>query len=244
MFQEVKMMDRFALAANLGFKGVEIQNPYGHTSGEIGRAYREHGLDAVLFNMPTAVGALPGREADFETGFSRALEYCETAGCQQIHCLAGQTDDERGEGVFVDNLRQASTEARRLGVRLLVEPLNTRDNPGYFLTSSAQAKRIIDLVGQDNVFLQYDIYHMQIMEGCLAATITANLDIIGHIQIAGVPGRNEPNAKQEVNYPYLLNLLDEAGYTHWVACEYRPHGDTINGLGWAAPYGIKSGSEL
>ena len=244
MFQEIKMMGRFALAARIGFKGVEIQNPYEHASDDLGRAYREHGLEAVLFNVPTAVGALAGREADFETGVSRALKYCATTGCRQIHCLAGQTSDERGEGVFVTNLRQASTEARRLGVRLLVEPLNTQDNPGYFLTSSTQARRIIDLVGRDNVFLQYDIYHMQIMEGCLAKTIKANLDIISHIQIAGVPGRHEPNEKQEVNYTYLLDLLDEVGYTRWVACEYRPRGETLSGLGWAEPYGIGLGNEL
>mgnify|MGYP001976659830 FL=1 len=240
MFQEVPMMERFALAARLGFRGAEIQNPYGHTSDDIGRVYREHELEAVLFNVPAAVGALPGHEADFEAGFLRALDYCAEAGCRQIHCLAGQTNDERAEEVFVANLQQASTEARRLGVRLLVEPLNTRDNPGYFLTSSTQARRIIDLVGQDNLFLQYDIYHMQIMEGCLTETIKTNLDIISHIQIAGVPGRHEPNERQEVNYPYLLDLLDQAGYTRWVACEYRPRGDTLSGLGWAAPYGIES----
>ena len=120
-----------------------------------------------------------------------------------------------------------------------MEPLNTRDNPGYFLTSSTQARRIIDLVGQDNLFLQYDIYHMQIMEGCLTETINANLDIISHIQIAGVPGRHEPNERQEINYPYVLDLLDQIGYTRWVACEYRPSGDTVSGLGWAEPYGIE-----
>ncbi|MDE0829068.1 MAG: TIM barrel protein [Vicinamibacterales bacterium] len=238
MFGEVDMLERFTLAARVGFRGAEIQNPYGQTSLEIAEAYRASGLEAVLFNVPTPVGAIPGHESDFEAGFTRALEYAEAAGCGQIHCLAGHTDDANAETTFVANLRRASAAARPLGVRLLVEPLNTQDNPGYFLTGSAQARRIIDLVGEDNVFLQYDVYHMQIMEGCLTETIRANLDIISHIQIAGVPGRHEPNRSQEVNYPYLFEMLDDAGYDRWVACEYRPLGDTIAGLAWARAYGL------
>ena len=238
MFGEVDMLQRFTLAARVGFRGAEIQNPYGQTSLEIAEAYRASGLEAVLFNVPTAVGAIPGHESDFDAGFARALEYAEAAGCGQIHCLAGHTDDANAETTFVANLRRASAAARPLGVRLLVEPLNTQDNPGYFLTGSAQARRIIDLVGEDNVFLQYDVYHMQIMEGCLTETIRANLDIISHIQIAGVPGRHEPNRSQEVNYPYLFEMLDDAGYDRWVACEYRPLGDTIAGLAWARAYGL------
>ena len=239
MFGEVDMLQRFTLAARVGFRGAEIQNPYGQTSLEIAEAYRASGLEAVLFNVPTAVGALPGHESEFEAGFARALEYAEAAGCGQIHCLAGHTDDANAETTFVANLRRASAAARSLGVRLLVEPLNTQDNPGYFVTGSAQARRIIDLVGEDNVFLQYDVYHMQIMEGCLTETIRANLDIISHIQIAGVPGRHEPNRSQEVNYPYLFEMLDDAGYDRWVACEYRPRGETIAGLAWARAYGLK-----
>jgi hydroxypyruvate isomerase len=238
MFGEVDMLERFTLAARVGFRGAEIQNPYGQTSLEIAEAYRASGLEAVLFNVPTAVGAIPGHESDFEAGFARALEYAEAAGCGQIHCLAGHTDEANAETTFVANLRRASAAARPLGVRLLVEPLNTQDNPGYFLTGSAQARRIIDLVGEDNVFLQYDVYHMQIMEGCLTETIRANLDIISHIQIAGVPGRHEPNRSQEVNYPYLFGMLDDAGYDRWVACEYRPLGETIAGLAWARAYGL------
>ena len=238
MFGEVDMLERFTLAARVGFRGAEIQNPYRQTSLEIAEAYRASGLEAVLFNVPTAVGAIPGHESDFEAGFARALEYAKAAGCGQIHCLAGHTDDANAETTFVANLRRASAAARPLGVRLLVEPLNTQDNPGYFLTGSAQARRIIDLVGEDNVFLQYDVYHMQIMEGCLTETIRANLDIISHIQIAGVPGRHEPNQSQEVNYPYLFEMLDDAGYDRWVACEYRPLGETIAGLAWARAYGL------
>ena len=239
MFGDIDMLDRFEVAARIGFRGAEIQNPYGQSSEEIAEAYRDSGLEAVLFNMSPGVGAVPGRDADFETGFTRALVYADAAGCGQIHCLAGRTDDPRAEATFVSNLKRASVQARPAGVRLLLEPLNTRDNPGYFLAGSAQARRIIDLVGEDNVFLQYDIYHMQIMEGYLAETIKANLDIISHIQIAGVPGRHEPDGTQEINYPYLFDVLDESGYDRWVACEYRPLGDTLGGLGWARPYGIE-----
>ncbi len=243
MFGNVDLLDRFEAAARVGFRGAEIQNPYGQTSGEIARAYRDSGLEAVLFNLPSAIGAMPGRETDFAAGVARALTYAEVAGCRQIHCLAGRTDDPRAETTFVSNLRRASAAARPFGVRLLLEPLNTRDNPGYFLTRSAQARRIIDLVGEDNVFLQYDIYHMQIMEGYLAETIKANLDIISHIQIAGVPGRHEPDETQEINYPYLFGVLDDSGYDGWVACEYRPSGDTFAGLEWARPYGIEPDRE-
>jgi hydroxypyruvate isomerase len=242
MFGEVEMLKRFDLAARVGFRGAEIQNPYEQTSAEIGQAFRDSDLEAVLFNVPTALGALPDQEADFEAGFARALEYTEAASCGQVHCLSGTTDDSRAEATFISNLRRASAAARPQGVRLLLEPLNTQDNPGYFLTRSAQARRIIDLVGEDNVFLQYDIYHMQIMEGYLAETLKANLDIISHIQIAGVPGRHEPDSTQEVNYPYLFDLLDDVGYDRWVACEYRPRSTTLAGLEWARRYGIDPGS--
>ena len=238
MFREVDMLDRFGLAARVGFTGAEIQSPYEHTAEEIAAAYRDSGLDAVLFNLPSMVGAVPGREAEFDDGVARALEYCRATGCRQVHCLAGVTDDARAEAAFVANLRRASAAARPAGVRLLLEPLNTHDMPGYFLTHTADARRIIDRVGEDNVFLQYDVYHMQIMEGFLAETIKANLDVISHIQIAGVPGRHEPDGSQEVHYPYLFDVLDELGYERWVACEYRPAGDTLAGLDWARPQGI------
>ena len=238
MFHEVDLLDRFGVAARIGFTGAEIQSPYEQTAAEIAWAYRDSGLEAVLFNLPSAVGAVPGREAEFDRGVARALDYCRATGCRQVHCLAGTTDDTRAKATFVANLRRASAAVRPLGVRLLLEPLNTRDMPGYFLTHTAAARRIIDRVGEDNVFLQYDVYHMQIMEGCLVETIKANLDVISHIQIAGVPGRHEPDGSQEVHYPYLLEVLDELGYERWVACEYRPVGDTLAGLDWARPYGI------
>ena len=152
-------------------------------------------------NVLPGVAAIPGREAEFRSALMRALAYAEAAGCRQLHCLAGRTDDPRAETTFVENLKWASETARPAGVRLLIEPLNTQDNPGYFLTSTAQALAILDQVGRDNVLLQYDCYHMQIMEGGLAGTVKANIGVIDHLQIAGVPGRHEPDHTQEIDYP-------------------------------------------
>ena len=238
MFNEVALLDRFERAAQVGFRGVEVQAPYGESTEDIADRVRRHNLTTVLLNVPAGVAAIPGQEADFREGLTRALEYAEATNCQQLHCLAGRTDDSRAEATFVANLQWASGQARALGVRLLLEPLNTQDNPGYFLTGSAQARRIIDRVGSDNVFLQYDFYHMQIMEGFLAETVNANMDIISHFQIGGVPGRHEPDDTQEINYPYLFDLIDSLGFEGWVGCEYRPRAGTVEGLTWARPYGI------
>ena len=242
MFREVPLLARFERAAAAGFRGVEVQSPYGESPEDITEGLRRHGLEAVLMNVLPGVAAMPGREEEFRAALTRALAYADAAGCRLLHCLAGRTDDPQAETTFVANLKWASAEARPAGVRLLIEPLNTRDNPGYFLTGTAQARRILDQVASDNVLLQYDCYHMQIMEGGLARTIEANLDAIAHIQIAGVPGRHEPDAAQEVNYADLLDRLDRLGYTGWVGCEYDPRAGTVEGLGWARRYGIAGGS--
>ena len=240
LFSEWDLLDRFSQAAAVGFEAVEIQTPYSESSEDIAEKVREHNLAATLINVPVAAGAIPGREDEYRAGLRRAFEYADAAGCKQIHCLAGATDDARAETTFVSNLKWASERARPLGIRLLLEPLNTQDNPGYFLTGSAQARRIIDLVGEDNVFLQYDFYHMQIMEGYLAETVKANIEIISHFQIGGVPGRHEPNDSQEINYAYLFDLIDALNFEGWVGCEYRPGGDTLAGLAWAERYGIRT----
>jgi hydroxypyruvate isomerase len=239
MFREADLLDRFERAAAAGFRGVEIQSPYGEAKEDVAERVRRHGLSAVLMNVLPGVAAIPGREADFRGALTRALAYAEAADCRQLHCVAGRTDDPKAESTFVANLKWASEQARPAGVRLLLEPLNTRDNPGYFLTRTAQARRILDQVGSDNVLLQYDCYHMQIMEGDLAETVKANIDIIGHIQVGGVPGRHEPDQAQEVNYTYLLALIDSLGYEGWVGCEYHPRAGTVEGLSWARPYGIQ-----
>lgn len=238
MFNEWDLLDRFEQAAGAGFEAVEVQAPYGASPRDVAERVRRFGLRAVLMNAPVAAGAVPGREREYRDGLTRALEYAAAAGCGQIHCLAGVTADPRAEETFVANLRWASERAQPLGVRLLIEPLNTRDNPGYFLTGSAQARRIIERVGAGNVLLQYDFYHMQSMEGRLAETVRAHADVIGHFQIGGVPGRHEPDGAQEINYPYLFDVIDELGFDGWVGCEYRPAGETAAGLSWARPYGV------
>lgn len=242
MFEEVALPDRFEQAAAAGFAGVEIQAPYGVSKEDIAQQAARYDLTPALMNLPLAVAAIPGEEDAFCEALTRGLDYANAAGCRQLHCLAGRTSDTFAEDTFVSNLRWGAEQARPHGVRLLLEPLNTRDNPGYFLTGSRQARRIIERVGADNVRLQYDFYHMQIMEGCLAETVREQLDIIGHFQIGGVPGRHEPDGTQEINYPYLLDLVDDLGYEGWVGCEYRPRAGTVAGLAWAAAYGIRSRS--
>jgi len=241
MFREADLLDRFERAAAAGFRGVEIQSPYGEAKEDVAERVRRHDLTAVLMNVLPGVAAIPGREADFRDALTQGLAYATAAGCRQLHCLAGRTDDPRAEATFVANLKWAAEQARPAGVRLLIEPLNTRDNPGYFLTRTAQARRILEQVGSDNVRLQYDCYHMQIMEGDLAATVKANIDVIGHVQVGGVPGRHEPDQTQEVNYPYLFDLIDSLGYDGWVGCEYHPRAGTVEGLSWARPYGVRAG---
>jgi len=238
MFNEVALPERFAKAAASGFRGVEIQAPYSETAERLAECIADAGLQVVLINMPVAVGAIPGEERAFREGLAKALSYAEALECGRIHCLAGRTDDPKAQTTFIDNVRWAADEAAAQGVQVMLEPLNTVDNPGYFLTGSAQARRIIEQVGRENVQMQYDIYHMQIMEGRLAETIAAHFDLIGHIQISGVPGRNEPDEQQEINYPYLLSKIDELGYDGWVGCEYRPRAGTLAGMSWALPYGI------
>ena len=240
MFQEAELLDRFELAAAAGFRAVEIQAPYTELPELIAERLRRYDLQAVLINTPSALAAVPGQEVEFRAGLREALRYAEVLGCSQVHCLAGVSDDPQAEATFLSNLAWAATEAETRGVRLLLEPLNTQDNPGYFLTSSAQTRRIIEQVGSDAVRMQYDVYHMQIMEGRLAETMRAQMDVIGHIQISGVPGRHEPDESQEINYPYLLSLIDQLGYDGWVGCEYRPRAGTLEGLAWAGPYGVTS----
>ena len=244
LYQEVDLLDRFELAARAGFRAVEIQQPYSEPASAIARQLERHELSAVLLNLPAALGALPGHEAEFREALARSLEYADATGCPRLHCLAGRSDNPLAEATFIANLNRAAVEADRVGVRLMLEPLNTRDNSGYFLTSSAQARRIIDRVEGDHVALQFDIYHMQIMEGFLAETMRAQADVIGHFQISGVPGRNEPDAQQEIHYPYLLDLIDELPYEGWVGCEYRPRAGTVEGLGWARPYGIDASKSI
>ena len=185
------------------------------------------------------LAALPGREAEVARAVETALTYAKALGCERLHCMAGLlpagVDRTQARATFVANLRHAAEACARAGVTLVIEPINTRDMPGYFLNYQRDGRAIIDEVGADNLKLQFDFYHCQIMEGDLATHLREFLPVTGHVQVAGVPERHEPDVG-EVNYPYLFDLLDSLGYAGWVGCEYRPRGRTEDGLGWFQPY--------
>jgi hydroxypyruvate isomerase len=247
MFNEVGFLDRFAAASRAGFRGVEYLFPYDYDKDILAEHLADHGLTQVLHNLPAGdwaagergLGCLPGREGEFQDGVGRALEYAQALGCKRLNCLAGivpqGADPARLTATYVDNLRFAARATGEAGIRLLIEAINTHDIPGFFLTTTRQALAVLDAVGSDNLALQYDVYHMQVMEGDLARTIEANLDRIGHIQIADNPGRHEPGTG-EINYSFLFDFVDRLGYTGWVGCEYRPATTTEAGLGWIEPY--------
>jgi hydroxypyruvate isomerase len=249
LFQEVGFLDRFEAAAGVGFRGVEHGFPYEAPPESIAARLQACGLEQVLCNLPPGdrargergVDALPGREEAFAECVERGLTYARALSCPCLHAMAGIPPAGMArqdcEAVYVRNLRWAAETLKPHGIRLLIEPLNTRDNPGYFLNTTAQARQIIERVGSDNLFLQMDLYHCQVMRGDLAEEIKSHLALIGHFQIAGNPGRHEPDVG-EINYPFLFNLIDELGYTGWVGCEYHPCSDTAAGLGWAGCYGL------
>lgn len=244
LYQELPFLERFAAAARSGFSGVEFHFPYEWPVHEVARAARAAGVEVVLFNFPAGdwaggergLGCLPGREAEFRAGVAQALEYARMLGCRQLNCLAGIAPQGAAEGelteVMVANLRHAADAAAPHGIRVLAEPLNTWDTPGFFLARTAQTAALIETVARDNAFIQYDIYHAQVMEGDLARTLARHLPRIGHIQFADNPGRGEPGSG-EINFPWLFAEIDRLGYTGWVGAEYRPRGaDTQSGLAW------------
>ena len=247
MFTEVDFLDRFAAAAKAGFKGVEYLFPYDYDKNVLKQKLAEHKLTQVLHNLPAGnwaagergIGCHRNRAAEFEAGVDKAIEYATALGCTQVNCLAGIRpsghDPVEARETFIKNLQFAAPRLKAAGIKLLIEAINTRDIPGFFLTNTAQAVDIIKAVGSDNLFVQYDIYHMQIMEGDLAPTIEKNLKLIPHMQLADTPGRNEPGTG-EINYTFLLDFIDKIGYAGWVGCEYKPAGKTEDGLGWTKPY--------
>jgi hydroxypyruvate isomerase len=244
LFSEHAFLDRFAAAAAAGFRWVEYQFPYDHRPEELADAARRAGVQVVLHNLPAGdmaagergIACLPGREADFRAGVERAIGYAKAVECPRLNCLAGLAPVDRAHfDTLVANVRHAARRLAEVGVQLLLEPINARSVPGFFLTRSGQAIDVLDAAGDGNAFLQYDVFHMQIMEGDLAATIERLLPRIGHIQIADVPARHEPGTG-EINFAFLLAHLDAVGYAGWVGCEYNPLGDTVQGLKWARPY--------
>ena len=245
MFTEVPFIERFERAARAGFDQVEFLFPYAHPIAELKAVLAGHKLEVVLHNMPAGdwdagdrgMACHPARVDEFRKGVALGVEYASGLGSPNLHCMAGKAPPGVADAVlretFVTNLRYAAGEAKKAGLKLLIEPINHYDIPGYYISRSAQALAIIDDVGADNLYLQYDIYHMQRMEGELAATIAKQLPRIAHIQLADNPGRNEPGSG-EINYPFLFAHLDKIGYRGAIGCEYKPAGNTEAGLGWLA----------
>ena len=247
MFNEVDFLDRFEAAASAGFKGVEYLFPYDYEPAQLVEKIEARGLTQVLHNLPAGnwaagergIACHPDRVAEFQDGVSKAIEYAAALNCPQVNCLAGIAPEGVSaaelDATLVGNLKFAAEQLKSAGIRLLIEPINTIDIPGFMLNYPEQARDLIERVGSDNLFLQHDLYHMQIMQGDLARNIERNMDIIRHIQIADNPGRHEPGTG-EINYPYLFGYLDEIGYGGWIGCEYVPATTTQEGLGWTNPY--------
>jgi hydroxypyruvate isomerase len=236
-------MQRFEAAAKAGFEAVEYLFPYPFEKKELTAALRANGLQQVLHNLPAGdwdkgergIACHPDRTGEFREGIAMAIDYATALGCPQLNCLVGKVpagvSTEAAHKTVVENLRLAAGELEAAGLRLLIEPINTFDIPGFFLTRTDQALALIDEVGSSNLRVQYDIYHAQRMEGELGNTLSKNLARIGHIQLADNPGRGEPGTG-EINYPWLFRHIDSIGYDGWIGCEYKPRSDTVDGLGW------------
>jgi hydroxypyruvate isomerase len=243
LFTEVPFLERFERAANAGFQAVEFLFPYAWPAAEIKARLDAHGLKLVLHNLPAGdwdagergIACLPDRTDEFREGVARAIAYATALGVPQLNCLAGKApigaDGAVLRKTFVANLKYSAGELKKAGLKQLIEPINSYDIPGFFLNRTAQALSILDEVGADNAFVQYDIYHAQRMEGELAATMQKHLARIGHIQLADNPGRNEPGSG-EINYAFLFAHLDRIGYAGWIGCEYKPATTTEAGLDW------------
>ena len=248
LFTERPLIERFAAAAVAGFRAVELQFPYDHAPASIKAELDRHGLTMLGLNTAPGqlasgefgVAAIPGREQEFAALFRQALDYVTAIGGCQIHCLAGKVPPEQrpaAETTFIRNLAHAADAAAEQNVTLLIEPINPRDRPDYYLTRAEHAADIIAKVGRPNVRIQFDFYHVQIVAGDLIRRFEKHRPVIGHVQVAAVPSRHEPD-EGEVNYPEIFAALDRLGYANWVGCEYRPRARTEDGLGWAHAYGV------
>ena len=247
LFTEVPLLERFDRAAAAGFKAVEMQFPYEAPAGALRERLVANGLTMVLHNLPAGdwaagdrgIACDPARQAEFRVGVPKAIEYATVLGVPLLNCLAGKPgagiDEATTHRTFVDNVRFAATECKRAGLKLLMEPINNYDVPGFWLNRTAKALAVIDEAGADNLFVQYDIYHAQRYEGEIAATMSKHLAKIGHIQFADNPGRNEPGTG-ELNFAFLFAHIDRIGYKGWLGAEYKPATTTEAGLGWLRTY--------
>jgi 2-dehydrotetronate isomerase len=248
MFTERPLIERFAAAKAAGFDAVELQQVYEHAPSELKAAIEQAGLTVLGVNTPpgrlpvgeSGVAAVAGREQEFAALFKQALDYVVAIGGCQIHCLAGRVPPEArpaAESVFIRNIERAADLAAEKNITILIEPINPRDRPDYFLNRPEHAADLIAKIGRPNVRIQFDFYHVQILGGDLIRRFEKHLPVVGHVQIAAVPTRHEPD-EGEVNFPYLFDALDRAGYRGWIGCEYRPRTRTEEGLAWARRYGV------
>ncbi len=249
LFTELPLLERIGAAAAAGFKGAEMLFPYDHKADEIADAYREAGIEPVLFNTPPGdwdagergLAAIPGAESRFRIALPEAIAFARIIGTKRLHLMAGippaDAEPAACDAVFMENLRLAAKQAAPFGITILIEPINPIDIPGYFLTRQDHALRILEAVGMENAALQMDFYHCARVEGDPAGCFRRNFAHIRHVQIAGVPERNEPDTG-DLDYRPLFDLIDEKGYDGWVSCEYRPRAGTLEGLGWARAWGI------
>lgn len=249
LFTEVPFMDRFDAAAKAGFKGVEFLFPYAFDLDQIADKLKANNLQLVLHNLPAGnweggergIACHPDRVGEFQDGVGIAINAAKKLGVKQLNCLAGKAPEgvsaDKLRQTFVSNLKFAADKLKAEGIRLITEPINTFDIPGFYLKGTQQAVDVIKETGSDNLFIQHDIYHMQRMEGELANTIKANLPMIKHMQLADNPGRFEPGTG-EINYHFLFKFIDELGYDGWIGCEYKPKTTTVEGLGWIATHNV------
>ena len=247
LFTELPFLDRFGAAARAGFSAVEFLFPYEFDKTQLAGLLKQHALTLVLHNLPAGnwaagergIACNPDRVDEFRAGVGKAIDYARALHCPRLNCLAGiapaGVPEDELHRILVDNLRYASGMLAEAGIELLLEPINTRDIPGFAVSRTDKALSLIDAAGGKNIKLQYDIYHAQVMEGDLARTIERLLDRIGHIQLADNPGRNEPGTG-EINFAYLLRRIDELGYGGWIGCEYKPKTTAEAGLGWISAF--------
>lgn len=243
MFNEHPFLDRFAAAAKAGFSAVEFLFPYDHPAVEIRKRLDDYGLQMVLFNMPPGdwaagergMACLPGRVTEFQDSVKRALDYAAVLQPLRLHCMAGllpaATSPVTAAALYATNLAWACELTKAAGILTVIEPINHRDMPGFFLNTTGQAAAVVQAIGRDRLSILFDIYHCQVTEGDLTKRLAALLPLTGHIQIADVPGRNEPGTG-EINWTYLFAQIDSLGYEGWLGCEYRPANETVAGLGW------------
>lgn len=249
MFNEVPFLDRFEAAARAGFKGVEFLFPYDHPASEIRSRLDAAGLVQVLFNAPPGdwaagergTASLPGRQAEFQDGVKRALDYAGSLGNTLVHCMAGIPGPGVAPGtaaaLYAANLAWAAEQATRGGARIIIEPINHRDMPGYFLNTTGQGAAVIEAIGRDRLGLQFDLYHCQVTEGDVTKRMEALLPLIAHMQIADVPGRHEPGTG-EIGWDFVFRRIESLGYGGWIGCEYRPAAATVAGLAWRERFSV------